>query len=403
MTRLTPWLVTALILLTGRVGADSADSLFLVPEPGYEWSFPRDHTNHGRYALEWWYYTGHLLPDGADAAADSNWAHFQLTFFRNAVPANNAGQLYFAHFTISGPGMEFRFAERIARGTLGEAGARGDMLHTWLDDWRVTRMPDGAQFLEAHDDSVGGLRLLARPTFGPVLNGDNGLSRKGPDESEASYYYSMPRMNVTGWLIPRGDGTAPDERREQTRAPVPVTGSVWMDHEFGNQKLGEGLVGWDWWGLQLPGGGALMLYRIRRADGGAIPQSEGTFISAAGSRARIPWDQFELRVLGTWTSPHTGVEYPHGWVLEAPGFVHPDTGERGLSLTIRPVRDDQELRTESSTRVTYYEGAVTVRRDGFDRRSFGFVELVGYDAEQSPEKTRPLDTPVTDKIIRGDE
>ena len=393
---------TGVLISSGTVCAQSDPQegpLYLVPEPGYEWTWPRDHANHGQYALEWWYYTGHLLPEGSDPEDDDSWAHFQLTFFRNAVPAEGAGQLYFAHLAISGPGMEFQFAERIARGTLGEAGSTAPVYNVWLDDWQVQLFPDGTHMLQAHAEGVGGIRLLAKPTLGPVLNGEEGFSRKGPGGTEASFYYSLPRMETHGWLIPRKDS----EKDRLNSEPIPVTGLTWMDHEFGNQRLGEGLIGWDWWGLKLPGGEALMFYRIRRADGTAIAQSEGTFTASNGETVRIPYDEVIIESIGEWTSPHTGVAYPLGWTFDAPDFTHPVTGAESLFLSIQPVREDQELRTEASTRVTYYEGAVEVERRGFSERSFGFVELVGYDVQQDTTMTRPLDVPVSERIMRSDE
>ena len=134
-----------------------------------------------------------------------------------------------------------------------------------------------------------------------------------------------------------------------------------------------------------------MVYRIRRSDGTAIAQSEGTFTAADGTAVTISVADMEISTTGQWTSPHTGVTYPHGWTISVPGFVHPSTGKPGLALTVQPVRDDQELRTDRSTRVTYYEGAVEVVRDGFDDRSFGFVELVGYDVVADSTQGRPLD------------
>ncbi|MCB2211864.1 hypothetical protein KQI52_07110 [bacterium] len=391
--------IVVYLLLLGTASAQPPGQApdFLVPEPGYEWSFPRDHANHSEYALEWWYYTGHLLPDGADPTVDANWIHLQLTFFRNAIPAAGAGQLYFAHLAISGPEMPFAFAEHIARGTLGEAGSDETVQHVWLDTWRASVLPDGSHVLEAEAEGVGGIRLLAKPTLGPVLNGDDGFSRKGPGGSEASYYYSLPRMETEGWFYPRSSHDPRHEGRGHAEgsdaAPVAVTGTLWMDHEFGNQQLGEGLTGWDWWGLKLPGGEALMLYRIRRGAGGFIDESEGTFTAADGTTVRIPFDEVKVEPSSEWTSPHTGVVYPHGWTITIPSFVHPTSGKSGLTLTVTPVTADQELRTDRSTRVTYYEGAVRVEREGFDERTFGFVELVGYDTEQA--KAQPLDLPVS--------
>ena len=48
--------------------------VFELALPGYEFSFPRDHGNHPRYKLEWWYWTGHLT------SKEGRRFGFQLTF-----------------------------------------------------------------------------------------------------------------------------------------------------------------------------------------------------------------------------------------------------------------------------------------------------------------------------------
>lgn len=351
----------AALLLTFAPPLQARD--FKVPSPGYEWTFPRDHADHPAYAVEWWYYTGHLLPKGADPSDDSAWMHLQLTFFRNSLPGEGSGRLYFGHYAMSGGGQPFRFSEAIARGTLGEAGADSSVYCVWLDNWSA-QLIGGSHVLEAEDSRVGGIRLLATPKLGPVLNGDHGYSPKGTSGGEASYYYSIPVLATEGWVQP----PAPDEGPRP--APVEVSGTLWMDHEFGNQQLGSGLVGWDWWGLELPGGDALMFYRIRRADGTPIDASEGTFVAKDGSVTRLALADVTIETTGQWTSPESGITYPHGWTLSAPSV--------GVEITLTPTTDDQELRTDRSTRVTYYEGAVSVQRKGYDQRTFGYVELVGY-------------------------
>jgi len=330
------------------------------PTPGYVWSFPRDHANHPGQAVEWWYYTGHLLPTGADASDDEAWIHLQLTFFRSSLPGPNTHPLYFAHLAMSGgPLGEFAYAERIARGTLGEAGADNAVYNLWLDDWRASLI-SGEHFLEAYDDETGGVRLLATPEMEPVLNGEDGFSAKSEDDSSASYYYSIPRMAAKGWVLPQN----------KDEIPIEVSGELWMDHEFGNQRMEAGITGWDWWGLPLPDGGSLMFYLIRNQAGNPISKSEGVYVDASGQHHRVKRDEVQIETLDTWTSPHSGAAYPQGWRITIPSF--------NLDLTVTPVCDDQELRTNRSTRVTYYEGAVKVRLAGVEKRSFGYVELVGY-------------------------
>jgi predicted secreted hydrolase len=362
--------VAGLLLVTFTL-TDSSHTLAQTPTgaptPGYQWSFPRDHANHSGYPVEWWYYTGHLLPEGEDASDHEAWTHLQLTFFRSTVPGPNSGELYFAHLAMSGGvAGEFAFTDRIARGTLGEAGSDEPVYHVWLDSWRASLIDD-RHLLEAYDRDVGGIRLLAQPWSEPVLHGERGYSSKSPDGSEASNYYSLPSMEASGWLLPP---TGEDGDRTN---PVKVSGRLWMDHEFGNQRMGEGLVGWDWWGLTLPGGDVLMLYLIRRGEGEPIAQSGGTLVSAGGQQRHITLDEITVDVLDQWTSPHSDVTYPHGWRIQIPAV--------NVDITVTPVRDDQELRTNRSTRVTYYEGAVVVARAGYEKTSFGFVELVGYDGE----------------------
>ncbi|MBD3165969.1 hypothetical protein GF324_05185 [bacterium] len=334
---------------------------YKAPEPGYEWSFPRDHGNHPAYAMEWWYYVGRLVPKGTSFDNEEHMRSVQLTFFRNALPGYQSGQFYFAHLTSAGAGQPFRFAERIARGTLGEAGADTSHMHVWLHDWRASEIA-GNQLIEAYDDSVGGIRLLLTPTWEPRLNGRDGFSKKGPAGTEASLYYSQPYLKAEGFYLPR---------ENEGGSPVEVEGWFWLDREFGNQELGEGLVGWDWFGLMLPGGDALMIYMIRRGDDQPIEQSGGTWMPKGEKEVPLAFDDYTVEATGTWTSEESGATYPSGWRITVP--------RADLELTVTPLHKDSELRTDRSTRVTYWEGAVRIERNGTPGRSYGFVELVGYD------------------------
>ncbi len=332
---------------------------YRIPQPGYDWSFPADHAAHPAYALEWWYYTGHLLPQGADATNPDAWYHIQLTFFRNQLPGIKSGALYFAHFAMSGPDMPFVYDEKIARGTLGEAGARSETYQVWLDAWSAEQLAD-RHILHAQSPALGELRLMLSWDRGPVRNGEDGYSVKGPGGDEASYYYSLPHLEATGFFVPTGDTLA-----------TPVRGEFWMDHEFGNQQLGEGLVGWDWFGLHLPGGDALMLYLIRDVQGDAIAQSSGTWMPQGGRPVVLAIDDINVEATGSWTSSESGATYPSGWTIRIPS--------QDLELTLAPTLKDQELRTTRSTRVTYWEGAVKITRKDMPGFSFGYVELVGYE------------------------
>jgi predicted secreted hydrolase len=115
-------------------------------------------------------------------------------------------------------------------------------------------------------------RLSLRPDGPPLLNGAAGFSRKGPDPRQASYYYSRPRLAVSGTLSL--DGRA-----------QPVSGQAWLDHEWSSELLPEGAQGWDWIGINLDDGGALMAFRMRGKDGRALWAA--ATLQAAGGAVQV--------------------------------------------------------------------------------------------------------------------
>lgn len=336
--------------------------------------FPRDHGPHPGYRHEWWYYTGNLAgPEGRRFG-------FQLTFFRIALsPAPAQGTsawrseaVYMAHFALTDvEAGQFHHVQRLSRDGLGLAGAtpgpeKPDApFSVWLEDWRVEDIGGedcdpgeacGAVSLSAQAEGFG-LELSLSAAKPLVLQGDRGLSQKSAEPGNASYYYSLTRLAVTG-----------EVRLGAKR--LPVSGSAWMDREWSTSALGPEQVGWDWFALQLSDGSELMFYQLRRRDGGPDPHSAGVRVDRAGHVQRLGTEDVRLEVREHWTSPTTGVKYPAGWTLSLP--------ERRLELDITPVLAEQEL---TRTAVRYWEGAVDVRgrTDGRALAGVGYVELAGYD------------------------
>lgn len=345
----------ALLLLVTAVGAGE----FRPALPGYRFSFPRDHASHDDFKTEWWYYVGHLAgPDGGAYG-------FQLTFFRSGIEGRGsnpsrwaARNLYMAHFALSDEGRRrLRYAERIGRGALGDAGASRDTYRVWIGDWEVRAEGEGHR-LRARDGGFA-IDLRVRPERAPAIHGRDGVSRKGTGSGEASHYYSLTRLRAGGTLILDG--------RE-----VKVAGLSWMDHEFGSGQLGPEQVGWDWFGLQLDDGTDLMLYQIRREDGTADPQSSGTLITPEGKAVHLRREEFQVEVLDRWKSPRSGGVYPMRWRLAIPGVA--------MDLTLVPAFPDQELDTARSTRVIYWEGVVRAQgmAGGRGVTGKGYVEMTGY-------------------------
>jgi predicted secreted hydrolase len=151
-----------------------------------------------------------------------------------------------------------------------------------------------------------------------------------------------------------------------------------MDHEFSTAPLADGTIGWDWFSIQLDDGRELMLYFLRRGDGGWQAASSGSLIDDQGRVAHLVLSDIEARVTRRWTSPATGARYPLGWEIILP--------ERKLKLNIETSLDDQEMVTTGSTGVTYWEGCIAVKGSdgGTPLTGRGYMELTGYADPYAP-------------------
>lgn len=331
---------------------------------GYRYNFPRDHGSHPTYRTEWWYYTGHLQSKNGRSFG------FELTFFRRAVSPEDIktlpskwsiSHLYLAHFAVTDiTGKRFHFSEKLSREGLGKAGADESRLRVWIDDWRAeaSTEPSASHTLVAHDETHA-LALTLRPAKPLVTHGAAGISRKGKEVGQASHYYSFTRLATTGSLTINGE-------------LFEVSGTSWMDHEFGSGDLGNDQVGWDWFSLQLEDNSELMLYRMRRKDGSSDLASSGTAVSSDGRTRHLEVADFQIESTETWTSPESKATYPSRWRLTFPSL--------DLVLDVTPLLADQELRTSRSAQVTYWEGAaaVTGTKQGRPIKGQGYVELTGY-------------------------
>ncbi len=321
--------------------------------------FPKDHGPHPEYQLEWWYYTGNLK------SATGRHFGYQLTFFRRALaPALDerdsrwgANQAYLAHFALTDVATgTFHNASELARGgEIGVAGARALPFRVFVKSWSAEGTGASVRLRAATEAAAIDLQLESLKL--PTLQGQNGdgLSQKGAEPGNASYYYSLTRMATTGTITVKGE-------------TIPVEGFSWMDHEFGTSALGEGQVGWDWFGLQFDDNRELMWGQLRRADG-SIDVGQGSITLADGQVLTLAQDDVQVETLATWRSPRTGAEYPARWRMTIP--------RADLELVIEPLINNQEL----NVGLTYWEGAVRISGT---TTGYGYVELTGYGLDAPP-------------------
>lgn len=169
----------------------------------------------------------------------------------------------------------------------------------------------------------------------------------------SSYYYSYPSLATAGTIVDHG-------------VTVKVTGTSWMDHQWGPMTLGTG-GGWDWFSMQLSNGQQYMVFFIRNKHG-QIVETAGTRVAGKGTAVTyLNAGSLGEQTTGSWTSPATGVTYGSGWKVTVPGG----------QLTVTPDVRNQEVNLLNTQGNLYWEGDVSITGtiNGASVSGDGYTEL----------------------------
>ena len=324
--------------------------------------FPRDHGSHPELRTEWWYLTGH-------ARAGERIFGFQLTFFRSRVPGTQAlhsqfaaKQLLFAHAALTDlHGGRLLHDQRIARAGFGLAEASEQDTDIVLGDWLLKRrdVAGRSQYSARMLGTEFALELALAATQDVLLQGDAGLSRKGPEADNLSYYITEPQLQVQGHI------TLGRERLALQAA----TGRAWLDHEASQAILPAEAAGWDWIGMNLEDGSALTAFQLRRANG-TVLWAGGSWRALGGPVRTFGPQALRFTPLRSWTSGASGARYPVAWRLATPV---------GL-FEVHALLDAQELDSRASTGAFYWEGLSELRGAQGQAVGRGYLEMTGYAA-----------------------
>jgi len=344
------FLVSSLLALASPVRAQVR---YPDVERGTSLAFPRDHGSHPAFRTEWWYVTGWLRD-----AEDREYG-VQVTFFRTRPGVAEQGesrfaplQLLFAHAAVADPRAgRPHHDQRAARAGFGLAEASAQTTDVAIGNWSLRL--EGNRYTARIAAREFALDLAFDAQSAPMLEGERGVSRKGPGERQASFYYSRPQLAASGTLTL-------GERAARVR------GVAWLDHEWSSEYLAPEARGWDWTGINFDDGGALMAFVIRGKDGSDL-WAGGKLRDAAGRERALARDDVRFVPVRTWRSPNTGVEYPVAMRLRA----------AGREFELQPLMDDQELDSRATVGTIYWEGAVRVREGSRDVGR-GYLELTGY-------------------------
>lgn len=321
--------------------------------PGYRMQFPRDFGAHSEFRSEWWYITGWVR------GGDNKDLGIQVTFFRyrprvaeESVSEFAPRQLLFAHAAFADPrNGKLRHDQRAARAGFDLAEAAQGTTDVRIGNWSLKLSDEKYVARIAAQDFQ--FNLVFSPGQPVLLQGDQGFSRKGQNPANASYYYSQPQLTVAGTMNIGGGKTD-------------VTGKAWLDHEWSSEAMDAGAVGWDWIGINLHDGGALMAFRMRDRAGDDL-WAGGTLRAANGTSTRFERTDVAFTPQRRWRSPRTGVDYPVAMQVHV----------GGVDYTLLPLVDDQELDSRANTGTIYWEGAVRMLQ-GEHEVGRGYLELTGY-------------------------
>jgi predicted secreted hydrolase len=353
------FLLSCLLVVTSSIAQAQVEYPPVVP--GLELQFPRDEGSHPDFRIEWWYVTGWIDATDSKVRAPRG---FQVTFFRvrTGIATDNPSgfaprQVLFAHAALADPAPgRLRHAQRSARVGFDLAYAREGNLDVRLDDWSLRQSQPGRYVTTVHGEEFA-FELTLESTQPPLLQGDDGFSRKGPSPRAASYYYSLPQLAVSGTITVDG-------------RPQIVTGQAWFDHEWSSDYVDAQAQGWDWLGVNLHDGGALMAFRMHDANGGErwasakLRSPGGTPVEATHDPDQVEWTP-----LATWRSPRTGVVYPIRWRVQV--------GDR--RYLVEPLLEDAELDSRPSTGILYWEGPIRLLDEASGKElGRGYLELTGY-------------------------
>lgn len=323
----------------------SAEVDYLQPGPETSLNFPEDFGPHPQHRIEWWYLTANLKTESGEPLG-LQWTQFRQALQPRAkaesAPAAADWPLqaaWMAHAAVSWRGSH-HFAEKLARGDIGHAGATAVPFQVWLDNWRLSGQPDSNLWrLQVSDDDLS-YDLTLRIKGAPIGHGEQGFSAKSAG-GEGSMYFSLVDIAITGEVTMNNETLA-------------VSGKGWFDREWSSQLLKTGQKGWDWFALHLDSGDKLMAFRLRD-DSGSF--RSGTWIPAEGTPVPLTADKLNLKMLET----REGV--PVRWQLRVPAY------QVNLELLAPPGN------YTNPGLYPYWESAVDISGS---HQGVGYMELTGY-------------------------
>lgn len=327
--------------------------------------FPKDHTFHKDFALEWCYFIGNLN------TKDGNELGYELSFFKAKL--NGKEEIFPVHFAISDFSNKKHYTAQTIERKIGNLAAYNDLLIR-SGDYKIEILGESEFKITANPrkENISLELHLSAPKKEILLHGDKGLSIKSNlDKNIFSYYYSIPRLTTKGYL-------KIGERKLEV-----ASGTSWMDHEWSipisdlnkNRNAKKTLASeensWDWICLNFDDGSDLMLFNFRKTKA----DSSETFGTLRLPNGEIKYFQSteEIKLEAKekfWKSKETNKRYPTNWRIQS----------TELNLEIEMRFPEQEFIAFSTTGNSYWEGSITAKGTYKSKpvAAKGYLEMKGY-------------------------
>jgi predicted secreted hydrolase len=239
-----------------------------------------------RGAMEWWYLTGVLQAD------DGMPYLVQFTIFHLDLKPS---PVYMLHLACTDYSTKRHIFEQYVSLAAQGAHAEGDRIV--FEQSSIELRPDSLRALGAGKRLSFDLSLAVSEP--PVWHGRDGLISMGhpEDPKQSSYYYSLVRLETSGWLSCSDDG------REAVRRKV--SGWSWFDRQWGTFQE----RGWDWFSLRFFDGDRIMLFCFPKTG-----YREGTYAPSDGAVSTLSAFDYAVE---RWLE-RGGQRYGLGWQLELP-------------------------------------------------------------------------------------
>lgn len=352
-------------------------------EEGTTINFPDDEGWHNGEEIEWWYTTAHLKGEetGNDYTVMLTYFYYDsLIFdgFRLLNFANETTGEFFSEMQVcTYPTLSTNHLDIEA--SLFPSGST----ETWTTATTETGELKPFEYEISAASSAGTIDLNYNTIKRPLIVGDTGLFNQGLNNY--TYYYSLTGIEVTGeitfgWVV------------------EPVTGTAWIDRQYGNFNPLTGEK-YEWFSLQLSNGMDINLWNIFTSDFQIPETPEYRLFSAyVHEDSSYTTSDFELKRLEYFKTPDEERVYAKQWQLIS------ETHDIDLIITIANTNSELELP------FYFFEGSTTIEGTvaGTEVSGYGFAELLHMYEDPELQITQPvegwtLDQPISWELLNPDE